>query len=140
MWTYKEGTWIYWDGTFQADRFIGDGSGLTNLPGGGTETDPIFMAASSAFVRTELDPFFNASSAAMNTQISSSSNAIIASGASWTRGDINGTAASNAIVNYTTVDNDATSAALLRNIVISTASAGMTVTSFTQGTVLLVYA
>jgi hypothetical protein len=124
MWTYKEGTWIYWDGTFQADRFIGDGSGLTNLPGGGTETDPIF----------------NGASAAMNTQISSSSNAIIASGASWTRGDINGTAASNAILNYTTVDNDATSAALLRNIVISTASAGMTVTSFTQGTVLLVYA
>jgi len=61
MWTFKEGQWVYWNGTIEADRF------------------------------------------------------------------------------YTTADNDATSAALLRNIVISTASAGMTVTSFTQGTVLLVY-
>ncbi|MDD4110481.1 MAG: hypothetical protein PHS54_02890 [Clostridia bacterium] len=34
MWTFKEGQWVYWNGTIEADRFIGDGSGLTGISGG----------------------------------------------------------------------------------------------------------
>ena len=64
----KTKDWMVWRGIWEADKFIGDGSGITNLPVG-TETDPIWNAQSSAFIQTELDPTFQGASAAITASL-----------------------------------------------------------------------
>jgi len=48
---------IKWEGTLYADKFSGDGSGLTGV-GIASETDPVFVALSGAFLTAETDPVF----------------------------------------------------------------------------------
>lgn len=67
-WTSKELKRIEWDGTIEALKFSGDGSQLTNLPAG-TETDPLFMAASAAYNSHIIDTDIHTTSGSLWTSI-----------------------------------------------------------------------
>lgn len=115
------------------------------------ETDPVFLALSGSLGGGE--PVFLAVSGGYNTDLASGSsyykNLVSGSAHYIDSSDPHGATLTQTYLNATSIsgstikvlgDEDATSGSFVRNIVLSTTSGGMTVSSFTQGTVLLVYA